>query len=257
MIICSDSCIPVSTLYAFLRNLSDSLGTIVMKTELALIYENESPEQYLSASSDHDENGNQYEAFGSQQDEIVRTWRRRESRKHQEAALEAQDSPRYAHRSSGSAAITANKQLFKDGGALDSQTDSQEFIDRLMGAPASQPKTNTARRRRSVDVKPALVKAAMDTESEREVDGPTTSVGPPAAETSKLEELRSENGRLWAALDEMQSQRDWYKVRSKGWRERAQQARASLNFAKSCIVDVLDTFDNTLADDHNRPPRHS
>ncbi|KAJ7668278.1 hypothetical protein B0H14DRAFT_3693423 [Mycena olivaceomarginata] len=200
-------------------------------------------ETYLQASSEHGSDGEPYVPEPSQNDEMVRQFRRRQSRQERTS-----ESPVRAPRPSASKSEDLTRSHFAAGGALDSQTTSQAYIAGLY--LQAEPDINTQQ------------EAAFHPTSSPEhtvKDEPVGSPLPEQPETrpSEMEQLQeeirrinaardAEQGRYFTLLEQANQERDRYRAEARKWEAHAERAVNLLRQARTNIEDVLGDFEGEL-----------
>ncbi|KAJ7619781.1 hypothetical protein DFH06DRAFT_1234997 [Mycena polygramma] len=192
--------------------------------------------QFLSPSSEHGSDGELYVPEASQQNEMIRVFRRREKRRRSDSDLSVGATPR----PSAFNGQTLTTELFGPGGALDSQTSSQAYVAHMHhdAGQSIHTQSQTYERSSSPIVQPK-------SEPVHEVISKSEPDAPPSSELEELrEQLRQSQGNFLTLLERATTERDEARADARKWRIKAESAVSILQQACNGIGRVIDDLED-------------
>ncbi|KAJ7605498.1 hypothetical protein DFH06DRAFT_257183 [Mycena polygramma] len=205
-----------------------------MSTELDELDWNDAS-QFLSPSSEHGSDGEAYVPEASQQDEMVRIFRRRAKRQRSDSDSSVDATPRPSA-FNGQVLTTG---LFGPGGALDSQTSSQAFVTRIHhdAGQSIHTQSQTYDRSSSPLVQPKSEPVDQVPKSEP--------VAPRLSELDELrEQLRQSQANFLTLLERATTERDEARDEARRWRTKAESAISLLQEAYNGIGRVVNDLED-------------
>ncbi|KAJ7312699.1 hypothetical protein DFH08DRAFT_896492 [Mycena albidolilacea] len=194
--------------------------------------------EYLHPSSDHGSDGELYVPEPSQNDEMIRQFRRRESR-----AQRAFESPTRAPRPSAVKAEDQTRTHYEAGGALDSQTTSQAYVDGLYREAGLVPDEES----QTLTPEHATKTEPMDAPL---LDQPGTQNSAVEKLEERIRELtdarEADQGRFFTLLEQANLERDNYRRQAEEWEASAGRAVNLLRKAQANIEDVLGDLEGRI-----------